>query len=543
MSSADRELYAREALRYFPKLLGLVDRNPLSPTYGCFDRNYWHYKATDFPSGMAETGVLPLALAHTHPFPGADRYHQQPRLAELVVAGIRFAARSAHRDGSCDDYYPFERALGATAFSLYALTESCLLLGLQDPDLLAFLERRGRWLLSHDEAGRLSNHQALGALALYNVSLLTGEQEFQAGSAKRIDRLLGWQSSEGWFWEYEGADPGYQTATIDFLAKCLSKSRDERLLEPLRHAVSFCQYFVHPDGSYGGAYGSRNTFHFFPAGFELLADRIPEAAAIASVFLEGLRHGKQAYAEDDRIFFHWVWDYLQAFLSCQRRALPPAGFRNRTRHFPEARLYVREEPTRYAISSLAKGGVLALFEHGRRMYSDHGLIGELEDGRVVLTQLVDQYEAHVGEEEISVEGTFGYASGWRPSPWRMLLFRLALLTVGRFASDLLRRLLQRLLIVGKREAPLHFRRTVRFGAEVTLIDEVWLPPKARARGLRLRSLYAGTDHTAIYTATSRVFQESCLQPWNDYAPHLPALRSTGSLRVERRLGGVDQIDR
>lgn len=536
MSSPDRELYAHEALRQLPKLLGLVDRNPLSPTYGCFDRNYWHYKAIDFPSGMAETGVLPLALAYVHPFPGGERYYQQPRLGELAVAGIQFAARSAHRDGSCDDYYPFERALGAAAFSLYAATESCLLLSLQDQDLLAFLHRRGRWLLSHEETGRLSNHQALSALALYNVSLLTGERQFQAGSVKRIDRLLHWQSSEGWFWEYEGADPGYQTATIDFLAKYLAKSGDERLLEPLGRAVSFCQHFIHPDGSYGGGYGSRNTFHFFPAGFELLASKIPEAAAIASAFLEGVRQGRQAYAEDDRIFFHWVWDYLQAFLHCQRPALPAPGLANRTRHFPEARLYVREEPTRYVVTSLAKGGVLTLFEHGRRVYSDHGLIGQLEDGRVVVTQLIDDYEAHVGHEEISVEGTFGYAAGWRPSPWRMILFRLALLTVGRFTSNLIRRLLQRLLIVGKQEAPFHFRRTLRFGAGMTLIDEVWLSPEARARAPRLRSLYAGTDHAAIYIAASRTFQESCLQPWTDYTSYLSTLQSTGSVRIERTLG-------
>ena len=33
--------------------------NPHSPTYGCFDRNYWHYRIIDFPSGMAQEFVLP----------------------------------------------------------------------------------------------------------------------------------------------------------------------------------------------------------------------------------------------------------------------------------------------------------------------------------------------------------------------------------------------------------------------------------------------------------------------------------------------------
>lgn len=535
MSSLERELYGQEALRYFPKLLGLVDRNRLSPTYGCFDRNYWHYKAIDFPSGMSETGVLPLALAYVHPYPGGDRYYQQPRLAELVVAGIRFAALSAHRDGSCDDYYPFERALGATAFSLYAVTESCILLGLKEPDLLAFCERRGRWLLTRDETGRLANHQALAALALYNVFLLTGDSRFQRGSAKRLDRLLSWQSREGWFPEYEGPDPGYQTATIDFLAKYFLKSHDGGVLQPLRQAVGFCRYFIHPDGSYGGGYGSRNTFHFFPAGFEILAGEIPEAGWIASLFLQGILQGRRAYAEDDRIFFHWVWDFLQAFLHYQRPAGPARGFENRTRYFPQARLYVREEPNRYTVISLAKGGVVSVFENGRRLYSDHGLIGQLDDGAVVVTQLVGDYTIEVGEAHVSVEGAFGHSPRWRPSPWRMLLFRLALLSIGRVASNPIRMLLQRLLILGKRRAPLCFRRTVRFASEVTLIDEVWFPEGGQAKGPRLRSLYAGTDHTAIYVAMSQVFQESCLLSWADYTSSLPALATTGHLRVERTL--------
>ncbi|HEU5321376.1 MAG TPA: hypothetical protein VFX28_11260, partial [Methylomirabilota bacterium] len=254
------DVYAREALRSFPKLLGLVDRNRLGPTYGCFDRQYWHYKTADFPSGMAETGALPLALAFVHRFPGGERYHAQPRLAELAVAAVRFAARAAHRDGSCDDYFPYERALGATAFSLYALTEACRLLEVDDAGLRAFLARRADWLLAHDESGRLANHQALAALALLNAALVTGQARFRDGAARRLERVLGWQSAEGWFWEYEGADPGYQTATVDFLAKYMARSGERGLLPALERAVDFCRYFVHPDGSYGGGYGSRNTY-------------------------------------------------------------------------------------------------------------------------------------------------------------------------------------------------------------------------------------------------------------------------------------------
>src|SRR3954462_9164684 len=117
-----RELFARAALDLIPKILTLQDRNAHSPTYGCFDRNFWHYKIIDFPSGMAAEFVWPLAMAYSLPTP-ENPYNHLPAIKEWVIAGIRCAAQSAHPDGSCDDYFPFEKAGGAAAFSLLAFLE------------------------------------------------------------------------------------------------------------------------------------------------------------------------------------------------------------------------------------------------------------------------------------------------------------------------------------------------------------------------------------------------------------------------------------
>ena len=122
-----RDWYLFEAVRSVPRILQMLDRNPLSPTYGCFDREYWHYRTADFPCGMNEEFALVLALAWTAEHQQNPFFHN-PRLRELVGAALRFAAKSAHPDGSCDDYFPFEKARGAAVFSLYATTESYQLL-------------------------------------------------------------------------------------------------------------------------------------------------------------------------------------------------------------------------------------------------------------------------------------------------------------------------------------------------------------------------------------------------------------------------------
>jgi len=239
-------------------LLGAIDRNPYRPTYGCLDRQFWHYRTASFPSEMYQEGVLPLALVYAVDLPG-NRWHRHQRVGQLAAAAMQFAAKSSHGDGSCDDYYPFERALGAAVFSFQASTHACQLLEVRDPQVLGWLHRRARWLMGHDEAGRLANHHALAALGLFRMAAISGEDAYRRAALERIEKVLAWQSAEGWFEEYGGADPGYQTVTLDSLAKCRPFLTDGRLEEPLRRGVAFAREFLHPDASFGGEYGSRGT--------------------------------------------------------------------------------------------------------------------------------------------------------------------------------------------------------------------------------------------------------------------------------------------
>ncbi|NIN92190.1 hypothetical protein GTO36_04240, partial [bacterium] len=365
--------------------------------------------------------------------------------------------------GSCDDYYPFERALGAASFSLHACTESAILLDIRDETVLRFFKRRGNWLLSHDETGRLSNHQALSALSLYKVYLLT-EKRFLEGALKRLKRVFEWQSEEGWFQEYEGCDPGYHTLTIDFLAKYYAKSKDDTVLEPLRKAIEFASYFIHPDGSYGGEYGSRNTFNFYPHGFELMGRIYPLATQITDRFLLGIKSGKRAYLEDERIFFHTVVNFLQAYIDYNDNrsgSLEERG--DFVRDFDKAGIYVRSEKSSYAVISTAKGGVVKLFKNGEHLYSDNGLIARLRNFSIVVTHQVDRYETNIDKMRVEVSGQFGFIRPRFANPLKFILFRIGLLVLGRFSSNLIRGVLQRMLITGKRKAPIAFKRTFVFG--------------------------------------------------------------------------------
>ncbi len=532
-----RDWYAHEALRAIPRLVLMVDKNPYSPTYGCFDRSYWHYRTMDFPCGMNQEFVLPLALAYRMPLPH-NRYRGRERLRELALAGVEFARRSSHPDGTTDDYFPFERALGALVFSLYAMTEACLELDAREDRFLEFFARRGDWLLRHNETGKLANHQAFAALALYNVHLLTGEERYRRGSNAFRDLTMSWRSSEGWFQEYEGADPGYHSCTISFLAKLWQKSGDETLLPVLKEAVDFARHFMHPDGSYAGEYGSRNTFHFYPHGFEVMAPYSRSAAEIADSFLHlAMPRRTRYYNDDDRMAAHYVYDWMHAWRDYHQGDRPgPVRLPEKTEAtwLPEARLLAVRTPRYHLVANASKGGTFKAVSPDGAFAGDTGLIAELEDGRVAVTHLVADNKAALTKDNqrLTVTGVFQKRRSPLPTPFRQVLFRLFLLTVGRFHANLVRAILQRVLIVGKRPMELRFRRTLEAREDGILVeDEVRLP-----RGVHLRRLSAGTDATSIYVANSNVFQESVLLPWTHFDEDtVRELNRERRIRISRKI--------
>ncbi len=577
---ARRDRYLRAALAEIPRLLGAIDRNPYRPTYGCLDRQFWHYRTASFPSEMYQEGALPLALVYALKLPG-NRWQGNDRVRELAIAAIRFAAQSSHRDGSCDDYYPFERALGAAVFSLQATAEAYRLLDLADPEMESWFERRARWVIDHDESGRLANHQALAALGLFRVAEITGKTLYRQAARSRLDTLLSWQNDEGWFEEYGGADPGYQTVTIDCLAK-IRRTMGSAALgnvpvdESLRRAVTFARHFLHPDGSYGGEYGSRGTYHFYPHGVELLAGQNAEAADLADGFLDAMAAGRTASFGDDRMFIHRLANLIEAYIDWapsrpNQPSCPPdtaAQSPDMVRYLPNAQLLVRRAGgpapgTSQTVVSAARGG---LFKHfgqpdcsatdGSTLpaaVTDSGLIVETTDGRLAVSQMhqthrdVDFVAKTSGAKtsgaktssgaQLSVAGSLHWSSVETATPIKQAVFHAGMACVGRWCRDLVRRLLQRRLITGRSTCGIRLTRVFEFGDpagkpkafSLRVTDTIELSDPR----VKVGRMAFGTDHQMAYVAASGVYQESVLSPWTDLESYVDEINAARSVTIVR----------
>jgi hypothetical protein len=530
-----KDLFAHTALAQIPKILTLLDRNQHSPTYGCFDRNFWHYKIIDFPSGMAQEFVLPLALAYTTDILDNSFYHQQV-LKQWVAAGIDYALKSAHPDGSCDDYFPFERAAGATAFSLYACIESYWRLSFDNQKMLAFFRQRADWLADHQESGQLTNHQALIVLCLELLSRLLKTDRWNQVKSQRLMQIFDWQNSEGWFQEYEGCDLGYQTLTISCLARIYALNPDERLKASLIKAVALAAEFVHPDGSFGGEYSSRNTYNFFPHGFELIGRWHPPALSINDQILQGLANGKAPCYADDHLIGHHTWNYLLAWQDFVVDRPPLSSRSNERIWFRQAKLLIDRRQGTELYVALHKGGVFKLFRDQQLIVSDTQFSLQVRQGsetRNAVGHLIDGYEIKVDIDEIIIQGQLGWAKQKQMTPLNLLILRIMMLTLGRFNPNLIRKLLQNILIIGKHNAPFQFMRRLRWQDERWHItDELYAHNRDNTWN-QVISAKIGSDQTSIYVVMSRPFQSGQLQEWLDLTEQVQHLQPGEVLRVER----------
>lgn len=540
--AALRRRYSDAVLAEIPRIIGNLDRNPFRPTYGCFDRQFWHYRTAVFSSEMYQEAVFPLAWAFATRCPD-NRWFQLEPLRDWAIAALRYSAQAGRADGSCDDYYPYERALGAAVFSLSAAVKACQCLELRDEQVVAGLKRRARWVAAHQESGRLTNHHALAALALLRVSQLDGDRELRDAAEQRVAQVLSWQHAEGWFAEYDGADPGYQTVTLSCLAEYRALSGRNDLASPLARGVEFCRWFLHPDGSYGGEYGSRGTYHCYPLGFELLAGKSPVAADLADACLEQLGDARQAHFDDDRLFAHRLANLCDAHDAWSpRRAVGEQPEEQCVRQFDAAGLFVSRGGLAHTIISTARGGVLKHFAKGSPTVTDGGLVVALTDGRVGVSQqhlptsrpwLVD-----VGDVEdawrLSVEGCLTLSRWETATPAKQAALHLGMISFGRWRRGLVRKLLQKRLIASQSTLPIHHSRTmermaVSSSRRLRVTDTIEL----RSARLQVKQMAFGVDHQSAYTAASGVYQDSILQRWTDLTEYIVALNRDRSVTIVR----------
>jgi hypothetical protein len=446
--SSATDPYLDAAVEQAWRLVALIDRNPHSPTRGSFSRTHWAWKFSDFPYPRFQEGVCALARFRDLPHPRNPLY-QAPAIDDWISWGFEYWVSLQHGSGAYDEAYPNEQCLAATAFTCFYMGDAYARCRERlDPALRARVEatfwRAGQWLCENDEThGVLSNHLAVAAAALETVHGLLDVPAFSKRAGEFVDRILHHQSAEGWMREYDGADIGYGTHGFFYLAAYWRMTGSDRTRQSLDRFADFLRYFVHPDGTIGGEYASRNTEFYYPAGLEILAPVSAAAASIAS----GLRQSVQ----DRRVCGVWSMDdfnimpMLNNLLFASEaisRATPgaplPCDEAPFSRLFPESGLWVINRERFYAVVGLSKGGTVSVFDKTtRRLCARHAGLIATGGGKRFTSQdysLSPALRPAPDGRSVDLEVPWKTLGTTVFGPTLFLLFRVFTLTLGRLPA-------------------------------------------------------------------------------------------------------------
>jgi hypothetical protein len=505
--SASRASQYREiALRAVPRLLGMLDRDPESPTFGSFDRDHWSWKFRDFPIAMMQTGMVPVALLYADRGPDSP-YGGSPRMLEWTIASIRGTLRRQHRNGAFDSVAPFSQDHGVSLQLVLALTSALRVIkddvpaALRD-DVAESVRRACAFAArSEEDYAFISNHQGFFALAWHVAGELLGDKELMRRGTATVDSIIDHQSPDGWYEEYGGPDPGYESLGISYLATYLSQTGYQRLAESLKRSVEFYSHCVQLDGSVGGSYGSRLTQLYYPSGFELLAARgDPLAGRVAEFLSERLPRGN--IVTPDTVDAHnlpsLVHSYLVAAAAAPDSITPaqskrlPCESSDLWRHFDGSGLTVAATPHYYAVTAPRRGGITTICDRRTEQlfYEDSGFLIESSDATwsSATPSHVLAVSASAPDRTVQSKVTCGRAGNEQLTAAKFLVLRFLGLTAFRSLAlgSFIRRMIISRLITAREQGPCTCERSVRFEDErIAIEDRLKVPDRHQILGVRL----------------------------------------------------------
>lgn len=488
----DGDPYLVMVRQHLPRLLALFDRDRTSASHGLGDRYHWAWGLIDFGNGTFQGAAHGLARLWRN---GLWPY-DTPREAFVARIDAMFVAaqRLMRRDGSLEEAFPHEGSYCVTALVAYDLLGALELMADE-----AGVDMAARWqrvvspmidflILADETHAFITNHLATAVGALVRWSDLAGSPLAEARARGLMTRILQHQSEEGWFDEYGGADPGYQSLATCYLADVHERRPHWNLAEPLVRSLRFLWYFAHPDGSFGGTYGSRCTRTWYPGGVETLARTVPEAAALAEAMarsVAGLSVVTLASIDEPNLV-----PMFNAYCSaaCMRAAcpapnvagavLPAMRHEIQRRHFAQAGLWIDAGPEHYTVVSTHKGGVVAHYRDAKPALLDDGVVVRDTRGRLASTQaLAPANPVRLDGDMLVVDSAFTPMPKRLPVPWQFVVLRLACLTVLRWPAlrERVKRGLVHWLIDGQSRWPGRQRRLIQLGAALRVADENTLP--------------------------------------------------------------------
>jgi len=488
------ETFSRQLL---PRMLTQVCRDPESPAYGSFDRNWWHYKIRDFSSIILQQGGYALYCASELPeFEDCRTVFQ-----DLAAASCRFWNQRAQKHGAFEEYYPWEQGYPPLAFSALAVAKLTAAEAVSSDDILPGLKRAATQLQSRFEP-KATNQQVAGTAALCWIRKIAPELIDETIFQDICDRTLACQHEEGWYMEYGGSDLGYLSVTMDCLWDAFDATDDDRFRESARRALQFIGRFADLPHCGAGMHNARNTDYIVPYGIARFLDDEKEAGLATGVLTAVFeRAGNPEHflsAIDDRYFCHYIGHSLFRALPLMQQMFAVAGGLSQ-KSFTGTESYQMEgcgyffhqEPNGCAdaLISCKKGGI-ATFWFGEHAASDFGWIVHSGGRSWVSHWWADFWETELLDDGILIQGALTPHKENESTPLKHMILRGVSLVFGRRVIGLLK---ERMIFKEKQSARYAFSRRIKWMDDAVRVEDCIQIP---AGGVLIRAPRSSKRHVA-----------------------------------------------
>ena len=394
------------------RILQQIDRDPLSPSYGCAHLAYWRDKTSDVADTRRQEVMLPLTLLYKQKYPFSN-WSGNERLKAAITSLLSYWCHSQYSDGSFDEWYKGERAFAAAAFSSHAVARTLWILQdeLQDEirkDAKKKLTKTANWLIKHNDLFK-TNHQAVGVGALAWVGKVINDENITREAYKKLGSIIKVQHTEGWFPEIGSMDVGYTFLTVEFITMFMDLLNDWSNVEPFIKAFDFACEFIHPDLTIGEEYGSCHNPYLSRIAIVLLSPYSRNAAYLRKQFEDnniGFK-GFQSVLADDLRLFRWAYQPLLAYDYHQSikyeshnisfYPIPLKNTKSKNKIFIEEGIACLKLLESTILIVAKAGGLVRFIGENGKVFSEHGYAIKIDDKYA--TNLT--YNPNIAIEEVS----------------------------------------------------------------------------------------------------------------------------------------------
>ncbi len=485
------------ALEFRDRFLSFIDLDPLSPTFGCADRDYWHYRSIKtFPVSTFQNTALIFALWWKNA--GGEVSERKTDL-RAGLALIDFWAKSINKDGSFQENYQNESSFIGTAFSLYHVSEALIILGSQaakqDFDIYCrAVEKSADWL-SSKSSDFCANQNCAAAAALVSASVLLNKESFLTHAQSLIQSTHSMMDrEEGWLYEYGGFDPGYTTVALDYLGRIkknltgTNQQVNHQVNEIALSSINLLKSALSVHSPSGVRLGSRNTGFLFPYGISCFLEEDPAGCShLLSIIEKGMDKKELVTfnSMDDRYLATYVstcveYYYSKPVLTVEDQAHPPGDLNLEQAGFFVKRLESKDTTLQV---SLKRGGNLRISSADSKTWCCNNL--SIKAGGSVFSSSGFNPDVKVGIEEKGETLTIS-ASGYMKH-WNYLLplagakgglvsLYLAVFAGMKFITRVIDVLLRKKYILGSNDKRVEWQRRISIspqGVEVEDTISAW----------------------------------------------------------------------